>query len=49
MVEQTFKEAFENIKPTDAVIVGIYDRYADQQAENAEYVRRFGSNNTPTS
>jgi hypothetical protein len=49
MVEQAFKEAFENIKSTDAVIVGFYDRYADQQAANAEYVRRFGSNNTPKS
>jgi hypothetical protein len=43
MVEQTFKLAFENIKATDAVIVGFYDRYKDLQAENAEYVRRFGS------
>jgi hypothetical protein len=49
MVEQSFKEAFANIKPTDAVIVGFYDRYTDQPAENAEFVRRFGSNSAPKS
>jgi len=40
-VEQAFRQTFEGIKPTDAVIIGIYDRYSDQQAENAEYARRF--------
>lgn len=43
VVEQAFKEAFENIKPTDAIIVGMYDRYIDQVAENAEYTRRFSA------
>jgi hypothetical protein len=43
-IEQAFKETFENIKSSDAVVVGMYDRYTDQPAENAEYVRRFGSN-----
>jgi hypothetical protein len=42
-VEQAFRETFAAIKPSDAVIVGIYDRYSDQPAENAAYVRRFGS------
>jgi hypothetical protein len=42
-VEAAFKEAFENIKPTDAVIVGFYDRYTDQPAENAELVRKYGA------
>jgi len=42
-IEQAFQEAFENIKPTDAIIVGMYDRYVDQVAENSEYVRRFGA------
>lgn len=42
-VEQAFKEAFENIKPTDAIIVGMYNRYIDQVAQNAEYTRRFGA------
>jgi hypothetical protein len=43
LVEKAFRETFAGIKPTDAVIVGIYDRYSDQQQENAEYVRRYGS------
>ncbi|MGA2255135.1 MAG: hypothetical protein ABSG53_10775 [Thermoguttaceae bacterium] len=42
-VEQAFQETFAGIKPTDAVIVGIYDRYSDQAAQNAALVRRFGS------
>jgi len=42
-VEKAFCETFESIKPNDAVIVGIYDRYSDQVAENAEYTRRFSS------
>jgi hypothetical protein len=42
-VEQAFRQTFEGIKPTDAVIIGIYDRYSDQQAENAGYVRSFSS------
>ena len=32
----------QSIKPGDGVIVGIYDRYADQPAEDAAFVRRFG-------
>ena len=42
-VEVAFKEAFENIKPTDAVIVGFYDRYTDQPAECAALVRKYGT------
>jgi len=40
-VEKAFHDTFQSIKPNDAVIVGIYDRYSDQVAENAEYTRRF--------
>lgn len=40
-VEQAFRETFAAIKPGDAVILGIYDRYSDQPAEAAEYTRRF--------
>jgi len=40
-VEQAFRQTFEGIKPTDAVIVGIYDRYSDQPAENAAYTHQF--------
>jgi hypothetical protein len=43
-VEQAFRQTFEGMKPTDAVILGMYDRYSDQPAENAALVRRFGSN-----
>ncbi len=42
-VEAAFKEVFANIKPNDAVIVGIYDKFSDQIAEDAEYTRRYGS------
>jgi hypothetical protein len=42
-IETAFKTAFENIKPTDAIIVGMYDKYVDQIAENCGYVRRFGA------
>jgi hypothetical protein len=40
-VEQAFREAYQSIKPSDGVIVGIYDRYSDQPLENAALVRRF--------
>ena len=42
-VERAFRETFQSIKPTDGVIVGMYDRYSDQAAENAAFVRRFSS------
>jgi hypothetical protein len=42
-VEAAFKFAFENLKPTDGVIVGIYPRYHDQISQNAEYTRKFAS------
>ncbi len=42
-VEKAFRETFQSIKANDAVIVGIYDRYSDQPAEDAEYTRRFSS------
>jgi len=42
-VEQAFRETFASIKPTDAAIVGIYDRYSDQAGQNAALTRRFGS------
>jgi len=46
-VEQAFRQTFESIKPNDAVIVGIYDRYSDQPMENAEYVRQFSRLSRP--
>jgi len=44
-VEQAFRETFASIKPGDAAIVGMYDEYSDQPAENAAMVRRFGGSN----
>jgi len=41
-VEQAFRQTYESIKPTDGVIIGIYDRYSDQPAENAALVRKYG-------
>jgi len=41
-VERAYREAFEGIKPTDGVIVGIYDRYSDQAAEGAALTRKYG-------
>ena len=40
-VERAFRDTFRSMKPSDAVIVGIYDRYSDQAAECAHLVRRF--------
>jgi hypothetical protein len=40
-LEQAFRFAFENIKPTDAVIVGMYPRFKDEVKENADMVRRI--------
>ena len=42
-VEAAFKFAFENLKPTDGVIVGMYPRYQDQISQNAEYTCKFAS------
>ncbi len=47
-VEQAFRETFASIKPTDGVIVGMYDEYSDQPAENAAYVLKYGTA-SPTS
>ena len=41
LVEAAFKQAFREMKPNDAVIVGMYPEYEDQVAINAGYVRRF--------
>jgi len=42
-VEQAFRETFAAIKPTDAVIVGIYDQYSDQPGEDAALVRKYAN------
>ena len=42
-VEQAFRQTLQSIKPGDGLIVGIYDQYADQPAEDAEFTRRYSS------
>ena len=40
-VERAFRFALAGIKPTDAVIVGMYPRFKDEVRENTELVRRI--------
>jgi len=40
-VEAAFKFAFEHLKPSDGVIVGMYPRYQNQVGQNAKYTRMF--------
>jgi hypothetical protein len=40
-VRQCFKTALEKIKPTDALIVGMYQQHGDQVGENAALVREL--------
>ncbi len=42
-VERCFKFAFESIKPTDGVIVGMFPVYCDEVHDNAVYTRNFGA------
>lgn len=41
-IQEAFQFAFEHLKPTDGVIVGMYPRFQDQVRENAAYARQFG-------
>jgi hypothetical protein len=40
-VEHAFRFAFQNIKPTDAVIVGMFPKFKDEVRENTELTRRI--------
>ena len=42
-VQGAFKFAYENIKPTDVLIVGMFPKYTDQIAENTGHARRFAA------
>jgi hypothetical protein len=42
-VREAFEFAFQHIKPTDAVIVGMYPRRFDQVRANAALVRKLGA------
>jgi hypothetical protein len=41
-VRAAFKFAFENIKPTDGVIVGMFPWFFDEIGANVQYVKEFG-------
>jgi len=41
-VEKAFKFAFQQIKPSDGVIVGLFPKYFDEIAADAAYTRKFG-------
>ena len=40
-VEQALRLVFDNIKPQDAVIMGMYPRYKDEVRENVAHLRRI--------
>lgn len=40
-IDAAFRFALENIKPSDGIIIGMYPRYSDQVADNADRVRRL--------
>jgi hypothetical protein len=42
-VEQAFRQTLQCTKPIDGIIIGIYDQYSDQPAEDAGFVRRYGA------
>jgi len=46
-VEGVFKFVMANIKSTDAVVVGMYDKYIDEYAINKEYVVKYGGTSIP--
>ncbi|MGL4944548.1 MAG: hypothetical protein ACRC46_15310 [Thermoguttaceae bacterium] len=41
-VEKAFRYAFTNIRPTDAIIVGMYPQFTDEISENARLARELG-------
>jgi hypothetical protein len=46
-IDAAFQSAFDNMKPADGMIIGMYPRYFDQVRDNAERVRRIlGSTRT---
>jgi len=40
-VRAAFEYAVANIKPIDAVVVGMFPKYSNQVEENAQYVREI--------
>src|SRR5262249_28936672 len=42
-VRRCFETALTNVKPADALIVGMYQQFGDQVGENAKLVRELGA------
>jgi hypothetical protein len=42
-VREAFAFAFQNLKPTDGVIVGMFPRFSDQIGENVRLVKELGA------
>ena len=42
-VEKCFQFAFENLKPIDGVIVGMFPAYRDEVADNAAHTRKYAA------
>ena len=42
-VDGAFKFVYDNIKPTDGVIIGMFPRFRDEIAENAALARKYAA------
>jgi hypothetical protein len=42
-VEARFKYILENIKSTDGIVIGMWNKYEDQFALNKEYVVKYSN------
>jgi hypothetical protein len=40
-IDKAFKDAFDNIKPQDCILVGMFPRFKDEVKENCDRVRRI--------
>jgi hypothetical protein len=45
-VESAFREVLEGCKPSDALVVGMWQKHKDQLEENARYVRKYAKDGT---
>jgi hypothetical protein len=41
-VEEAFQYAYSHIKPSDAVIIGMWPKYKDEVSQNVGFARRYG-------
>jgi hypothetical protein len=42
-VDGAFRFVYENIKPQDGVVIGMFPRFQDEIAQNAELARKYGT------